>query len=134
VTAIVVDASAMAAALMDGGDLCSAARDTLAGRSLAAPHLIDLEIASTLRRAVLSGRLDALVAERGLVGVATLPGLIRYPHAAMLARIWELRENITSYDGAYVALAELLELPLVTVDRRLAKAAARYCDVVTIEA
>jgi predicted nucleic acid-binding protein len=48
--------------------------------------------------------------------------LTRYPHAALLSRVWELRENFTAYDAVYIALAETLEAPLVTTDARLARA------------
>lgn len=84
-----------------------------------APHLIDLEVTQVLRRWVRAGRLDADRAKRSLDLLDDLP-VHRWPHRELLARIWDLRENVTAYDGAYVALAEALECALVTRDARLA--------------
>lgn len=58
-------------------------------------------------------------AEQALVDFLDFP-IVRYPHDVLAARIWELRSNLTAYDGAYVALAEVLEAPLLTRDRKLA--------------
>jgi len=88
--------------------------------TLHAPHLIDLEVAQALRRLVIAGGLGAARALEALDDFSDLP-LIRYPHQLVLGRIWELRGQLTAYDGAYVALAELLGAPLVTRDERLAK-------------
>jgi predicted nucleic acid-binding protein len=54
---------------------------------------------------------------------------VRYPHAPLAARIWELRENLTAYDAAYVALAEVLDAPLLTTDRRLAQSPGVHAEV-----
>ncbi|HEY7700153.1 MAG TPA: type II toxin-antitoxin system VapC family toxin [Vicinamibacteria bacterium] len=88
--------------------------------TLHAPHLIDLEVAQTLRRYVREG---TLAEERGRLAVQHLAllDLERYPHDPFLGRIWTLRDNVTAYDAAYVALAEALSAPLVTCDRRLAE-------------
>jgi len=56
-------------------------------------------------------------------------GIRRYPHRALLPRIWELRHNVTPYDAAYVALAEVLDAPLLTADARLADASGIRCAV-----
>ena len=89
--------------------------------SLHAPHLIDLEVAQTLRRYVAD---DTLTEERGRLALQHLAmlDLNRYPHDVFLRRIWELRDNLTAYDASYVALAETLGATLVTSDRHLAKA------------
>ena len=87
--------------------------------SLHAPHLIDLEVAQTIRRYVLGGLIDA---ERGGLALEHLVqlDLNRYSHQLFLPRIWELRNNITAYDAAYVSLAEALKALLLTCDKRLA--------------
>jgi predicted nucleic acid-binding protein len=96
-----------------------------------APELIDLEYANTLRKLVLRGELDD---QRASARIATwsASNLIRCSHPMLLGRIWDHRGNITPYDASYVALAELLEIPLLTADRRLAKAAEPYCQVVLV--
>lgn len=91
------------------------------GESLAAPHLIDVEIAQVLRRYHAAGVLDNTRGQEALADLADLP-LTRYSHVVLLPRMWELRHNLTAYDAAYVALAEALGAPLVTRDARLAAA------------
>ncbi len=89
--------------------------------TLHAPHLLDLEVAQVLRRYCLAGDLEPARAEEALADLTAL-GIDRYSHELFLARIWELRHNITAYDAAYIALAEELSAPLLTADRRLAEA------------
>ncbi|CAA9255097.1 MAG: Toxin 1, PIN domain [uncultured Acidimicrobiales bacterium] len=125
---IVVDASALAPALADDGPDGDSARARLRGQSLAAPELIDLETTSVIRRQLLSGHLDARRAELAVGDLTDLP-LRRAPHRPLLHRCWELRQNLTAYDAAYVALAELLELVLVTADARLAAAPGPRCRI-----
>lgn len=88
---------------------------------LHAPHLIDVEILHALRR--LNAR-DELSDERAADARADVRelALVRYPHFELSDRIWELRHNLTAYDAAFVALAEVLQVPLVTCDGRLATA------------
>jgi predicted nucleic acid-binding protein len=88
------------------------------GGQLAAPHLIDTEVVHVLRKHVLGGRLDDGRAAEALVDLDTLP-LERYPARSLLGRIWTLRHNLSGYDATYVALAEALDAPLITSDRRL---------------
>jgi predicted nucleic acid-binding protein len=97
-------------------------------RSLHAPHLIDIESAQTIRRYAASGQIDG---ERGLIALTVLADLPlrRYPHGFLLPRIWELRRNLTAYDAAYVALAEALDVPLVTRDRRLSIASGHRAKI-----
>ena len=89
--------------------------------TLHAPHLLDVEVAQVLRRYYLHRELSSRRAEQALDDLAALK-LERYPHEPLLPRIWQLRENITAYDAAYVALAEALNAPLLTCDARLADA------------
>jgi len=89
--------------------------------SLHAPHLVDLEVAQSLRRFVLAGDVEATRAELALDLLADLD-VHRYPHEDLLPRIWQLRHNYTAYDAAYVSLAEVLGATLLTCDQRLAAA------------
>jgi predicted nucleic acid-binding protein len=125
---IVVDASVLASALGDDGPDGDRARHRLAGERLFAPELIDLEVASVWRRAARSGRLDDRRAGLALADLASMP-VARASHRPLLDRIWELRSNLTPYDAAYVALAELLDSVLVTADRALARASGIACEV-----
>jgi predicted nucleic acid-binding protein len=111
---IVVDASVMVEALLGR----PAPRDRLAGELLSAPHLIDAEVASYLRRAVRSKELTAPDAAFALETFAS-SDLLRYEHTRLLNRVWELRGNLTPYDALYVALAEWHDVPLVTTDAKL---------------
>lgn len=125
---IVVDASVLAPALADDEDDGDLVRARLHGEQLAAPGLIDLEVISTLRRATRAGRLDDRRSSQALADLAALP-LIRVPHLPLLPRVWELRENLTAYDAAYVALAEAFGALLLTADRPLARASGVSCEV-----
>ena len=91
------------------------------GEALHAPHLLDVEAAHVVRRYALTGDLSPVRAAHALDLLAAM-ALVRHPHTAMLPRIWTLRENLTAYDAAYIALAEGLGAMLVTRDARLAKA------------
>ncbi len=97
-------------------------------RTLHAPHLIDVEVAHVLRRFVQAGEIDAVRAEMALQDLADLR-LQRYPHSPLLNLVWALRENLTGYDAVYVALAEILDAPLVTRDQRLASSPAHHARV-----
>lgn len=96
-----------------------------------APELIDLEYASTLRKLVLRQALTGEDARSYLLEWAS-NDLIRCSHTMLLPRVWDHRDNITPYDASYVALAELLTIPLLTADRRLARAAEPYCEVIVL--
>lgn len=102
------------------------ARARLRGRALAAPELIDLEVISAIRRRLRLGLLDARRAELALAALVRLP-LRRTSHRPLLVRCWELRDNVSAYDAAYVALAERHNAVLLTADARLAKAPGLRC-------
>ena len=125
---LVVDASVLAVALADDGPDGDAARARLRGETLAAPELVDLEVASVLRRQNRAGMLDDRRAELAIIDLGALP-MVRASHLALLRRCWELRDNVTTYDAAYVALAEALDATLLTGDRRLAHAAGPTCTI-----
>lgn len=116
---IVVDASAVLEVLLQTERGRSIEGRLFGGELLNAPHLLDLEVAQVLRRYVLRGGLSAERAEGALRDLSDLR-IERYPHQLFLGRIWELRSNVTAYDAAYLALAEALDAPLLTMDRRLA--------------
>jgi predicted nucleic acid-binding protein len=128
---LVVDASVLAVALADDGKDGDKARARLRGEHLAAPELIDLEVASVLRGRLAGGHLDVRRAELALADLVDLP-LQRAPHRPLLTRCWELRANLTVYDAAYVALAEALDTDLLTGDVRLAKAPGPRCRIETL--
>lgn len=125
---IVVDASVLAPALLDDEAAGDRTRRRLQAEDLAAPELVDLEVISVLRRAARSGAADAGRAQRALAHLQALP-VARAPHRPLLPRIWELRDNLSAYDAAYVSLAEALSVVLLTADRRLAVAPGARCDV-----
>jgi predicted nucleic acid-binding protein len=126
---IVVDASA-ALELLLGAPAASAVEWRLFGanETLHAPHLIDVEVAHALRRYALAGDMSA---ERGRAAPEDLADLSlrRSPHEVLLPRVWELRANLTAYDAINVALAEALDAPLFTRDRRLPGAAGHRARV-----
>ena len=119
---IVVDASAVLEVLLRTPAAASV-EDRLfgSGETLHAPHLIDVEVAQVLRRYAASGEVDPERCRVALTDLIDLP-LTRYPHDFLLARAWELRHNLTAYDAVYVALAEVLDAPLLTRDGRLSRA------------
>lgn len=125
---IVVDASVLTTALGDDGRDGDRARVRLSGEVLAAPHLIDLEVSSVWRRMVATGAMDLRRADLALRDLRELP-MRRAGHVDLLPRCWELRSNLSTYDAAYVVLAEVLEAPLVTADERLAGAPGIRCSI-----
>jgi len=124
---IVVDASAALSALLNAGP----ARSALASERLHAPHLVDSEIVHALRRRVMARQLLAGAAWTALDSWRRL-GMTRYAVFSLLDRVWELRENVSAYDASYVALAELLECPLLTADDRLSRAPGVRCAITVV--
>ena len=125
---IVVDASVVVTALADDGDDGDRVRSRLRGERLAAPYLIDVEVASAWRRLAAANDLDDRRAALAFDDLRALR-LERVPHALLLTRCWELRHNLTIYDAAYVALAELMATSLLTGDKKLAAAPGIRCTI-----
>ena len=126
---IVVDASAKVEVLAGTASALVARLVFDPAQSLHAPHLLDVEIAQVLRRWCARGLVDPVRAEEALADLAALP-LRRHAQDVLWPRVWSLRHNLTAYDATYVALAELLEAPLLTLDRRLATAAGHRAQVI----
>ena len=125
---IVVDASVIVAGLADDGPDGDRARDRLRGEDLVAPHLIDLEVVSAWRRSAAKGDLDERRFQLALHDLVDIP-LHRIPHWPLLARCWQLRESLSTYDAVYVAVAESLGLTLLTADVRLGRSPGTTCQI-----
>jgi predicted nucleic acid-binding protein len=132
---IVLDAPAVVAVLLYPGPGAERIRERIEGpgESLHVPHLMDLKVLHALRRQALCRQAlrGALSPGRGAEALEDLASImfVRYPHTPLMERIWELRENLTAYDAAYVALAEVLDAPLVTMDARLAQARGHHAAI-----
>jgi predicted nucleic acid-binding protein len=130
---LVTDASLVVDYLLDDGPRGVWCAERIASaRSLHAPHLLDLEVTSAARNGVLRGDVSAARARTAIADLADL-NVKRYPATRLLERIWGLRETLTPYDAAYVALAEALDLPLATTDRGLARAHGHRAEIVAYE-
>jgi predicted nucleic acid-binding protein len=131
---IVIDASAEVAILLNIGQDVEGIRSRIArpGETLHIPHLFEIEVLHALRSLTLRGTVSS---ERARLALDRLRNtrFVRYPHTALTERIWELRENLTAYDAAYIALAEALDAPLVTTDARLARASGIRAAVEVFE-
>lgn len=115
---IVVDASVLLEVLLQTRAAEAVEARLFDGSTLHAPHVVDLEVAQVLRRYERNGDLSA---ERGRAALDVLDAfrIERYPPYLFLSRVWSLRANVTAYDACYLALAEALDAPLLTRDRRL---------------
>ena len=125
---IVLDTSALVEFLVGADQLAEVVRSVAAGEVLAAPHAADLEVASALRGLVNGKRLPVDEAQRALELFAVM-GVRRYAHLSLLPRIWELRHNMWPYDAAYAALAESLQITLVTVDAKFGDVPGMRCPL-----
>ncbi|MFM8636029.1 MAG: type II toxin-antitoxin system VapC family toxin [Planctomycetia bacterium] len=117
---IVLDASAALELLLRAPDHPRLVDRVLrSGETIAAPHVLDLEVAHVLRRFVMAGELTDSRARKAIKDHRAL-GISRYPHDVLLDRVWQMRVNCTAYDAAYLALSEALDAPLITCDMKLA--------------
>lgn len=126
---LVVDASALADALLDDGTPGARARDALAADDhWAAPDHIFVEVMSVIRGRLL-GRKITLERAEDAVAALVDTAMDQVAPSRLIPRIWELRGNVTAYDAAYVAAAEMLECPLLTGDLRLSRARGVRCEI-----
>ena len=130
---IVIDASALVSALTDDGDKGDSVRKRLSEDiEWHAPEHLRIEVLSAIRGRCLGGKITP---ERGAAAVATLKALELVSHSCdgLADRIWELRDNFTAYDAAYIAVAEAQKCPLVTCDYKLKGQGVARCviDVVS---
>lgn len=125
---LVLDTSALLAALAEVQPDRALVRRLSDDSDLHAPHLIDIEILHALRGLVRAGQLSPDRAEDICTDVSDLT-ITRYSHQPLADRIWALRDNLTAYDAAFVALSEALNAPLITCDARLAKAPGVTCEL-----
>ncbi|MCC5953815.1 MAG: type II toxin-antitoxin system VapC family toxin [Acidimicrobiia bacterium] len=127
---IVIDASAMVAALIDTGPPGRWAEERLTADHLVAPHLLLVETANVLRRCAASGEISPDVATLAHADLQDVR-LDLHGYEPFADRIWELRRNLNAYDAWYVAIAEALDVPLATLDHRLIDAPGPRCRFVT---
>lgn len=125
---LVCDASAVVTVLLDSGPDGEWLTRRLGAADLFAPTLLPFECSNVIRRHEIGGLISSDQAAQAHADLLELPiGLV--PYESLAQRVWQLRWNLTSYDGAYVALAEALDAPLITMDRRLAEAPGIACRI-----
>lgn len=129
---VVIDASTCVAALTDNGPEGRWAEGVLLGTPIVAPQLILVESTNVLRRLASSGKLSDLDSSAAHHDLMTLV-LDLYPFEPLAARVWALRHNLSSYDAWYVALAEAMDAPLATLDKRLINAPGPRCGFVSAD-
>ena len=127
---LVVDASLVVAHLVERDETGAWAERLVGSDALAAPHLLPAEVGNYLRRAAIVGWLDNDSASQAFADFLAMR-IELFPFQSFAHRVWELRHNVTPYDAWYVALAEALDAPLATLDRRLTQAAGPRCQFVT---
>ncbi|HUA19272.1 MAG TPA: type II toxin-antitoxin system VapC family toxin [Bryobacteraceae bacterium] len=126
---IVADASAVLEVVLNTLTGAAIANRLFAeNQTIHAPHLIDVEVAQVLRRYARTKVMEDSRAREVIQDFRDLP-ITRYPQDILLERIWELRHNLPAYDGAYVALAEALDAPLITCDRALKSASGHQAEI-----
>ncbi|MFV0315926.1 MAG: type II toxin-antitoxin system VapC family toxin [Microthrixaceae bacterium] len=125
---LVVDASVLAPVVADAGDDGRRFRTRLRSEVILGPDLLRLEVVSVLRRHARRGALSDEQVDLALRETLAFPVVV-YPTTPLLPRVWDLRHNVSAYDGCYVALAEVADCPLVTADHRLAGAPGIRCAV-----
>jgi len=123
---LVVDASFVVAALTDSGPVGSWADGLLDSDDLAAPHFMQVEAANIIRRGELAGTIGADTASLAHADLLALRVEL-FAYEAFAPRVWELRHNLSAYDGLYVAIAESLGTDLATLDGRLSRAIGPRC-------
>lgn len=128
---LVVDASTVVAALVDNSADGRWAEEQLRNATqLIAPAHMHIEAANALRRLEASGHIDTTTANIAFTDLQRLP-VLPMTFGVTGDRVWSLRNNLTSYDAAYVATAELVNASLATLDRRLSNAPGTRCTFLT---
>jgi predicted nucleic acid-binding protein len=125
---LVVDASVLAPAIVDGSADGQRFRERLRGEVVVGPDLLRVEVISVVRRHLGGGRLSPDQAAAAIEDLLDFPVRV-FPTAALMRRVWDLRDNLTTYDACYVALAEAVDATLLTADRRLANAPGIRCAI-----
>jgi predicted nucleic acid-binding protein len=125
---LIVDASCLYEVLADTERSERVRARLVSDPDQAAPHVVDVEVLSIVRRDRMLGRLDATAARQAIEDLRDWPGE-RFGHGGLLERAWELRENVRAWDAVYVALAEALDATLLTLDARLGRAPGLACPV-----
>jgi predicted nucleic acid-binding protein len=128
---LVVDASCLYEVVADTAQAEQVRERLQAELDLVAPHIIDAEVLGIIRRDRLLGRLDETAARQAVEDLRDWPAE-RFGHRLLLARAWQLRDRVRSWDALYVALAEALEAPLITLDERLARVPGLDCRIEVI--
>lgn len=126
---VVVDASAVVAALIDTGPVGQWAESRLRSAHLIAPQLLPAEVANVLRRIEAGGAVSHDAAALALADLDDIP-VDLFPMQPFLNRVWQLRRAVNAYDAWYVAIAEAADSPLITLDQRLATAPGPECEFV----
>ena len=124
---VVIDSSADVALLCSASDDGAWVATQCAGALLLAPSLVGYEVANVLRRLAMNGDLDSSEASMAMADFGEL-AIRTWPFRALAARSWELQHNFTMYNASYIALAERVDAPLVTLDRRLSNAPGGTCE------
>lgn len=128
---LIVDASCLYEVVADTPQAERIRARMAADPDFGAPHVVDVEVLSTIRRAHMLSRLDGTAARQAVSDLQNWPGQ-RFPHRRLLPRAWELRANVRAWDAFYVALAETLDATLITMDDRLAGATGIRCRIQVI--
>lgn len=125
---LVIDASCLYEVVTGTSLADDIGRRMIDDADLAAPHVVDVEVLSVIRRDHLAGRLDQTAADLAVEDLRDWPGE-RFGHRGLLERAWDLRQNVRGWDAVYVALAEALDGTLLTTDRRLGRVQGLRCRV-----
>ncbi len=125
---LVCDASAVVTVLLDSGPIGDWLARRLAAADLYAPALLPFECSNVIRRHEVGGLISSDQAAQAHADLLDLPFDL-FPYDPVAQRVWQLRRNLSSYDAAYVALAEALDAPLITLDRRLSQAPGVTCRI-----